>query len=93
MIWLSLRLTSGLANEYILYFPDYDSDKQGVVTEVVRSYNNNDLNLRVERISNLNVDSLRLIPADCTETFIDESYNENRNKCLNIKPHLIEYLP
>ena len=31
MIWLSLRLTSGLANEYILYFPDYDSDKQGVV--------------------------------------------------------------
>ena len=51
MIWLSLRLTSGLANEYILYFPDYDSDKQGVVTEVVRSYNNNDLNLRVERIS------------------------------------------
>lgn len=93
MIWLSLRLTSGLANEYILYFPDYDSDKQGVVAEVVRSYNNNDLNLKVERISNLNVDSLRLIPADCTETFIDESYNENRNKCLNIKPHLIEYLP
>lgn len=93
IIWLSLRLTSGLANEYILYFPDYDSDKQGIVTEVVRSYNNNDLNIKVEKISNINVDSLKLIPTDYAETLIDESYNENRNKCLRIKPHLIEYLP
>ena len=93
LIWLSLRLTSGLANEYILYFPDYDSSKENIVTEVLRSYGNNDLNLRVDKISFIKIDSLKLIPPCLNETFIDESYNESRNKCIRIKPHLIEYLP
>lgn len=93
LIWLSLRLTSGLANEYILYFPDYDSSKENIVTEVLRSYENNDLNLRVDKISFIKIDSLKLIPSCLNETFIDESYNESRNKCIRIKPHLIEYLP
>ena len=93
LIWLSLRLTSGLANEYILYFPDYDSSKENLVTEVLRSYGNNDLNLRVDKISFIKIDSLKLIPPCLNETFIDESYNESRNKCIRIKPHLIEYLP
>lgn len=88
-----MRLTSGLANEYILYFPDYDSSKENIVTEVLRSYGNNDLNLRVDKISFIKIDSLKLIPPCLNETFIDESYNESRNKCIRIKPHLIEYLP
>lgn len=92
-IWLSLRLTSGLANEYILYFPDYDSSKENIVIEVLRSYGNNDLNLRVDKISFIKIDSLKLIPSCLNETFIDESYNESRNKYIRIKPHLIEYLP
>lgn len=93
LIWLSLRLTSGLANEYILYFPDYDSSKENIVTEVLRSYGNNDLNLTVDKISFIKIESLKLIPSCLNETFIDESYNESRNKCIRIKPHLIEYLP
>ena len=93
IIWLLLRLTSGLANEYILYFPDYDQSKENIVSEVLRSYGNNDINLKVERISYVNVEKLKLIPADYREYSIGEQYDESRNKKLMIQPHLIEYLP
>lgn len=93
LIWLLLRLTSGLANEYILYFLDYDQSKENIVSEVLRSYGNNDINLKVERISYVNVEKLKLIPADYREPSVGEQYDENRNKKLMIQPHLIEYLP
>ena len=93
LIWLSLRLTSGLANEYILYFPDYEQSKENIVSEVLRSYGNNDLTLKVERISYVNVEKLRLIPADYREPSVSEAYDESKNRNLKIQPHLIEYLP
>jgi len=93
LIWLSLRITSGLANEYILYFPDYSSEEQNIVNEVLRSYNNTDLNIKVEKISYISTEKLKFVPANYNEMLTDETYNENRNKCLKIKPHLIEYLP
>ena len=93
LIWLLLRLTSGLANEYILYFPDYEYSKENVVNEVLRSYGNSDINIKVERISHIGVESLKLIPVDCKESSIGEQYDEGKNRNLKIQPHLIEYLP
>lgn len=93
IIWLLLRLTSGLANEYIVYFPNYDPSQQNIVNEVIRSYNNNNLNLKVEKISHISADDLKLVPSDCNEVFVDETYNECKNRNLKIQPHLIEFLP
>lgn len=44
IIWLLIRLTSGLANEYKIYFPDYEEDSHyNEVIEIVRSYRNVEL--------------------------------------------------
>ena len=93
LIWLVLRLTSGLANEYILYFPDYEYAKENIVNEVLRSYGNSDINIQVKRISHVEVENLKLIPVDYRESSMGEQYDESKNKNLMIQPHLIEYLP
>ena len=94
-IWLLLRLTSGLANEYIVYFPDYNASDQNSVNEVLRSYNNNDLTTRiqVDRISFVNSKDLQIIPADHKEHLVDIDFEGPISKKLKVQPHLIDYLP
>lgn len=92
-IWLLMRLTSGLANEYILYFPDYNQSYESVVNEVIRSYGNDDLNLRVEQIKCIGVDSLKFLPSYYNDISSSASYDESKNQHHRIQPHLIEYLP
>jgi hypothetical protein len=43
IVWLLIRLTSGLANEYIIYFSDYSVGAQNDVIEVLQSFENNDI--------------------------------------------------
>ena len=94
-IWLLLRLTSGLANEYILYFPDYNNSDQNSVNEVLRSYNNNDLitRIRVDCISYIDTKELQVIPTNSIENLINTDFEESKNKKLKVQPHLIDYLP
>lgn len=48
LIWLVIRLTSGFANEYKIYFPDYSDIYTNEVAEVIRSYKNDELLRKVE---------------------------------------------
>ena len=90
-----LRLTSGLANEYIVYFPDYNKSDQNSVNEVLRSYNNSDLTtrIRVDRISFINTKDLQIIPVDHKEHLVNIDFEGPINKKLKVQPHLIDYLP
>lgn len=97
ILWLLIRLTSGLANEYIVYFPDFNSQYQNEINEIIRSYKNNDLTsrVRIEQLMLCNAIDLQIIPSNLTEDLKDEDFDDtaNKNKKLLIQPHLIEYLP
>lgn len=98
VIWLLIRLTSGLANEYKIYFTDYDGKQYGnEVNEVIRSYNNNDLTNRIciEKLSLCNSSDLQIVPSNMIISLKDEDFDEaiNKNRQLRIEPHLIDFLP
>lgn len=96
LIWMLIRLTSGLANEYIIYFPDFLNEFQNEVNEVIRSYEDDELidKLQVQQLKMCETTELSTIPS-LQENLIDESFDESNNekKRVTIQPHLIEYLP
>ena len=98
VIWLLIRLTSGLANEYKIYFTDYDNIQyNNEASEVIRSYNNNDLTNRIyiEKLNLCNCSDLQIVPLNMNTNIKDEDFDEitNKKKQLRIEPHLIDYLP
>ncbi len=98
VIWLLIRLTSGLANEYKIFFTDYDSEQYGnEVNEVIRSYNNNDLINRIciEKLYLCNSSDLQIVPSNMNISLKDEDFDEavHKNRQLRIEPHLVDYLP
>jgi hypothetical protein len=97
VIWLLIRLTSGLANEYKIYFTDYDAGQYGnEVNETIRSYSNNDLigKIFIEKLNLCNSSELRIVPSNII-SLKDEDFDEtiNKTKQLRIEPYLIDYLP
>ncbi|MDR0799189.1 MAG: hypothetical protein LBN18_05470 [Dysgonamonadaceae bacterium] len=96
IIWMLIRLTSGLANEYIVYFPDYKEEYQNEVNEVVRSYNNDELTnrLRIQQLKICETVNLQRVPA-ITEDLLNTEFDETKNKKkkIFIQSHLLEYLP
>lgn len=97
VIWMLIKLTSGLANEYKIHFPDFDASYQNEVNEVLRSYNNNDLTERIsfERLLLCNSADLQLVPSNLDEELKDEVFDEsvNESRKLKVEAHLIDYLP
>lgn len=97
LIWLLIRLTSGLANEYKIYFSDYEQQYHNEVNEVIRNYRNNELikKIRIEKFNLCNSIDLSKVPVDISDNLKDSHFDETRNKGkkLRIEPHLIEYLP
>ncbi len=59
IIWFLIRLTSGLANEYIVYFSDYSLDFQNEVLDVLQSFDNSDLLDKVSIKKSLFVETLQ----------------------------------
>ena len=97
VIWMLIKLTSGLANEYKIYFSDFENNYQNEANEVLRSYNNNDLTEKVsfEKLLLCNSIDLHLVPSNLDEELKDEVFDEsvNENRKLKIEAHLIDYLP
>lgn len=97
IIWMLIKLTSGLANEYKIFFPDYDNQYTNEVAEVFRSYNNNDLTEKIslEKLTLCNSTELQSVPSIIEDNLKDEEFDEtlNENRKLKIEAHLIEYLP
>ena len=96
IIWLLIRLTSGLANEYKIYFPDYKQDSHhNEVIEIIRSYRNAELRERLE-VRRLELsDSIRKISfiTEKSSTIINEDVGEATASSLKIQSYLTEYLP
>lgn len=98
VIWLLIRLTSGLANEYKIYFTDFDDNEYGnEANEVIRSYNNNELTNRIciEKLRLCNSINLQYVPSIVSNDCKDEDFDDTVNikKKLKVEPHLIDYLP
>lgn len=98
LIWLLIRLTSGFANEYRIYFSDYSSSMINEVNEVIRSYNDEQLikKLEVDRFNIVESSKLKDIPIiENNSQLIDEEFNSviEEKKIVKINPHLVEFLP
>lgn len=96
LIWMLIRLTSGLANEYVIYFPDYSEKSKNEVNEIIRSYNDDELvnKLQVIPLKMCEVTDLDIVPLT-NEDLLDEQFDEttNQKKKVIVQPHLREYLP
>lgn len=95
LIWMLIKLTAGLANEYIIYFPDYSEETKNEVNEIIRSYKDDELlnKLQIKKLQICEVTDLSVVPMT-NEDLIDEKYDETTNKKkIIIQPHLREYLP
>lgn len=97
LIWLLIRLTSGLANEYKIYFSDYDQKYRNEVNEVIRNYKNDELlkQIEIKKFNLCNSINLSKVPINISHDLKDSHFDEtkNKDKKLRIEPHLIEYLP
>lgn len=97
VIWMLIKLTSGLANEYKIYFPDYDEKQDNIVSEVLRGYNDADLlkKITIEKLSLCDSTELHIVPSNLSEDLKNEDFDEieNEKKKLKIEAHLIDYLP
>lgn len=98
VLWMLIRLTSGLANEYKVYFPDYDVQHENSASEALRSFKNNDLTSKVsvEKLTLCDSIDLQIVPSNINEDFKDETFDESVNAARKLKietHHLIDYLP
>ena len=97
LIWLLIRLTSGLSNEYQIYFSDYTEEHLNEVNDVIRSYHDEELikKLSVKRLVICETNRLGKIPLPQNQNLVDEKFDEKKNikKKIFITPQLIEYLP
>lgn len=86
LIWLTIKLTSGLGNEYLLYFPDYDESKdKNTASEVIRSFNEEllDEKIHILKYSNIGVEALDSLPESIILNQDDEIYDEISKKPIN----------
>lgn len=100
LIWLTIRLTSGLGNEYILWFPDYtDSEHKNIVFETIRSFNDEMLEEKIQVKKYLRIDAEALDGVLSTansalkmETF-DELKTQSNLKSKYLNEAFIDILP
>ena len=98
VIWLMIRLTSGLANEYRIYFRGYSNEYQNEVNEVLRFYGDEHLLDKTEVFKLNTANSSGLGAVDSVKTsgvFNDVQYDEKniQTKAIELNQHLSEYLP
>ncbi|MEQ8712054.1 MAG: hypothetical protein RIC80_03505 [Cyclobacteriaceae bacterium] len=64
LVWLTIRLTSGFGNEYVIFFPDFDPIYQNESKSVISQFENEEIlsKLRVEKYNPLNSEVLAKFP-------------------------------
>lgn len=83
LIWLTIRLTSGFGNEYLLYFPDYDATQsKNEALEVIRSFNEELLDEKIKILRYGRIDSEALDSLPKTEVVINknEIYDDSKEQ-------------
>ncbi|PKH50784.1 hypothetical protein CXF68_08835 [Tenacibaculum sp. Bg11-29] len=93
LIWLTIRLTSGFGNEYLLYFPDYNEDQhQNEALKTIRSFDEEllDDKIKVLRYNQVETEVLDSLPNTQTRISKNEIYQENNEESLSNSKHLNE---
>lgn len=100
LIWLTIRLTSGLGNEYILWFPDYnEAEHKNIGFEVIRSFNDEVLEekIQVKRYERIDADALDTVQSISNLSLKNETFNEvkaqNNIKSKHLNEAFINILP
>ncbi|QQD13143.1 hypothetical protein [Sphingobacterium sp. UDSM-2020] len=95
IIWLLIVLTSGMANEYIIYFPDFDDRYKGEVIEAVNSFENADLIGKIKVYKSLQVDTQNIsqMDIDVAKDLASDVKAIEENKEIRINPIFREQLP
>lgn len=93
LIWLTIRLTSGFGNEYLLYFPDYDeATHSNDAKEVIRSFNEELLDEKIKILRYLEADAnaLDALPSTQVVTNKNEKYEESEQEAIDSDKHINE---
>ncbi|EON74678.1 hypothetical protein ADIS_4865 [Lunatimonas lonarensis] len=93
LIWLTISLTSGFGNEYLIYFPDYDDKlNRNEALEVIRSFNQESLDekVRILKYNNIDADALDSLSNTKVITSKNETYIEDNQPSLINSQHLNE---
>jgi len=93
LIWLTIRLTSGFGNEYLLYFPDYNKDEhQKEALKVIRSFDEEllDDKIKVLRYNQVETEVLDSLPNTQSRVSKNEIYKETEEESLSNSKHLNE---
>jgi hypothetical protein len=93
LIWLTISLTSGYGNEYLLYFPDYNEAKhKNAAFEVIRSFNEELLDEKVQVLKYNSIDTEALDSLSNTKviTSKNETYEEDDQPTVANLQHLNE---
>ena len=93
LIWLTISLTSGFGNEYLIYFPDYDDKlNRNEALEVIRSFNQEllDEKVKILKYNSIDTDALDSLSNTKVVTSKNETYEEDNQPSLVNSLHLNE---
>jgi len=93
LIWLTISLTSGYGNEYLLYFPDYnEAEHKNDALEVIRSFNEEllDEKVKVQKYNSIDTEALDSLSNTKVITSKNETYEEDNQPSLVNSQHLNE---
>lgn len=83
LIWLTIRLTSGFGNEYLLYFSDYDEAiHSNEASQVIRSFNEEllDDKITIKRYTEADTGALDLLPKTQVIINKNEEYDDSQQQ-------------
>lgn len=93
LIWLTIRLTSGFGNEYLLYFQDYNEDlDKNEALRIIRSFDEEllDDKIKVLQYNCVKADALDSLPNMQIAQSRNETYEEKDEESLHNSKHLNE---
>ncbi|MFM2226369.1 MAG: hypothetical protein RJA07_2571 [Bacteroidota bacterium] len=93
LVWLTIRLTSGFGNEYLLYFPDYDeATHSNDAKEVIRSFNEELLDEKIQILRYIEADAnaLDALPNTKVVSNKNEQYDESEQQPIDSDKHINE---
>lgn len=95
IIWLLIMLSSGMANEYVIYFPNFDDYYHDEVIQAINSFENSELIGKVKVYKSLLVDinDISDMNLQTTSDLSSEVSTMNENKEIRINPIFREQLP
>ncbi len=93
LIWLTIRLTSGFGNEYLLYFPNYDEAiHSNDAKEVIRSFNEELLDEKIQILRYIQADAnaLDALPNTKVVSNKNEQFDESEQQPIDSDKHINE---